>query len=197
MIFYTNGIVIQRESENPYRGIDGSGFSADSAENWYFNNDDELSAEFEPFYDENINRTFYGLRPCSFAAVCTDIGYIRRYIAESEKRGIRFRLLLCETELSDPLWKINIPAEDIVFLGYDYAYAGGDYYSALYNEIPFVFPQFEKILNSNRLFETPGDIGNYISARQKFERESPPYTIEAGDFIIYKLSEICRVNSIR
>ena len=38
------------------------------------------------------------------------------------------------------------------FLGYDYAYENGDNYSAVYNEMPHIFPEFE--LNQNGLFQT-------------------------------------------
>ncbi len=43
-----------------------------------------------------------------------------------------------------------------IFLGYDYAYAAGDNYSAVYNEIPFVFTQFQ--LNHYGLFQTREEI---------------------------------------
>ena len=32
-----NGIVVQEYSDNSYRGIDGSGFSEKSAQNWFLN----------------------------------------------------------------------------------------------------------------------------------------------------------------
>ena len=51
---YVNGIVIQKYVDNNYKGIDGSGFSENTGENWYFNNDEHLSELFEPFYDEHI-----------------------------------------------------------------------------------------------------------------------------------------------
>ena len=51
---YVNGIVIQKYVDNNYKGIDGSGFSESTGENWYFNNDEHLSELFEPFYDEHI-----------------------------------------------------------------------------------------------------------------------------------------------
>jgi len=58
MVMYRNGIIIQSLKDNGYKGVDGSGFSADSAENWYLNNYQDCS-DFEDYYDEYINRTFF------------------------------------------------------------------------------------------------------------------------------------------
>ena len=77
---FVNGLVVQKYIDNSYKGIDGSGFSYNTAQNWFLNFEDDVP---EPKFD------------------CPDF-----------KK---------------------------VFLGYDYAYAAGDNYSAVYNEIPFVF----------------------------------------------------------
>lgn len=63
-----------------------------------------------------------------------------------------------------------------IFLGYDYAYAAGDNYSAVYNEIPFVFTQFQ--LNQYGLFQTREEIEEYIVAREKFKLTHPPLMLE-------------------
>ena len=98
MVMYRNGIIIQSIKNNGYKGVDGSGFSADSAENWYLNNYQDC-ADFEEYYDEYINRTYYNTDEKSFVAVCNDWNYIEKYITESKKRGIPFRIILCETEI--------------------------------------------------------------------------------------------------
>ena len=126
---YTNGIVIQRYVENQYKGIDGSGFSEHTGQNWYFNDDETLSQVFEPYYDEHIGMTYWNLEPHSWVAACNTMHYIYRYIEESKKRGIPYRLLLCESEIPRPVMKT--PDCKRRFLGYDYAYAGGDNYSAV------------------------------------------------------------------
>ncbi|MCR5607872.1 MAG: hypothetical protein K6G26_02275, partial [Lachnospiraceae bacterium] len=75
-----------------------------------------------------------------------------------------------------------------VFLGYDYAYATGDNYSALYNEVPYIFSKFK--LNNNGLFETEEEIREYIKEREKFINENPPLTLESGDFTVIRLYEV-------
>lgn len=183
---YVNGIVIQKYVNNSYKGIDGSGFSENIGQNWYFNDDDQLSDIFEPFYDEYIGMTDWNLKDHSWVAACNNMDYITRYIAESRKRGIKYRLLLCESEIPNPIFDAS--ELKTKFLGYDYAYSNGDNYSAVYNEIPFVFPKFR--LNYNGLFDTEEEIKEYILERERFKKTHPPYTLEVGDFIIFKLYEV-------
>lgn len=68
------------------------------------------------------------------------------------------------------------------------AYENGDNYSAVYNEIPFVFTDFE--LNENGLFQTKEEILEYISKREEYEKAHKPYTLEVGDFTIFEVYEV-------
>ena len=183
---YVNGLVIQKYVNNPYKGIDGSGYCENTGQNWFFNYDSQLSELFEPFYDEHINRTYWNLEDHSWVAACNDMDYIKRYIAEAKKRNIRYRVLLCESEIPAPLF--DAAGLKTKLLGYDYAYSGGDNYSAVYSEIPYVFPQFK--LNCSGLFDTEEEILEYIHEREKFKKSHPPYTLEVGDFVIFRLHEV-------
>lgn len=183
---FVNGIIIQKDTDNKYRGIDGSGFSESTACNWFFNDDESVSAQFEPFYDEYIGKTYWNLEKHSWVAACNDIEYIYKYVKEAKKRGIKYRLILCETEIPEP--RFECPDCEKRFLGYDYAYASGDNYSAVYNEIPYVFPQFK--LNRYGLFQTKEEIDRYIAERERFIKDNPPYTLESGDFVAFKLYEV-------
>ena len=176
---YCNGIIVRRQSPQKYRGIDSCG---PQGENWYFYDD----PEFEPFFEENIELTYYDLPQGSRVAACTDTEYVRKYIEKSQKMGIPYRLILCETDIPQPQFD---PTDlEKTFLGYDYAYTGGDYYSAVYNEVPYVFPQFT--LNENGLFETEDEIRAYLIEREKYVSTHPPLTLEVGDFTVYKLWEL-------
>lgn len=181
-----NGIVVQKYSDNSYKGIDGSGFGEKTAQNWFLNYEKDISDCFEAYYDENIGKTYWDLSEHTRIAACNDMDYIYKYIKEAEKRNIRYRLLLCETDVSDP--RFDCPDFKKIFLGYDYAYAMGDNYSAVYNEIPFKFPQFE--LNQYGLFQTREEIEEYIAARERFKLTHPPLTLEEGDFVVFRLHEI-------
>ena len=179
---YTNGIIIKRRNDSPYRGIDETGF--DNGENWYLN--DIMPEKFEEYYDEHIELTYYDLTDYEWAAVCTDMDYIRQYIEESEKLGIEYRLILCESDIPRPT--MELPPCEKEFLGYDYTYVGGDYYSAVFSEVPAVFPQFR--LNKNGLFETEEEIRSYLAAREEFVRTHPKLTLEVGNFAVFRLWEI-------
>ena len=181
-----NGIVIQKYSDNSYKGIDGSGFSYQTAQNWFLNYEEDVSDCFEPYYNENIDKTYWNLDEHTWVSACTDMNYIYKYIKEAEKRNIKYRLLLCETDVPDP--KFDCPDFKKIFLGYDYAYAAGDNYSAVYNEVPFVFPQFQ--LNQYGLFQTREEIEKYLAAREQFIRTHPPLTLVVGDFVVFRLHEI-------
>ena len=184
---HVNGFIIQEYKERTYKGIDGSGFSEKSAKNWYLNDHEMYQEQFEPFYDEYIGKTYWNLKPHTWVAACTDLDYIYRYIEVSKELGIKYRVLLVKTEISMPTVEIDKELE-MEFLGYDYAYENGDNYSAVYNEIPFVFPEFE--LNQNGLFQTKEEIIEYISRREEYEKTHKPYTLEVGDFTIFEVYEV-------
>ena len=183
---YVNGFIVQKYVANSYKGIDGSGFSDNTGENWYLNNNDIFHEQFEPYYDENIGKTYWDLEPFTWVSACTDIDYINRYINVSKSIGIEYRILLVETEISQP--QMNYSGIKKHFLGYDYAYANGDNYSAVYNEIPFIFSKCK--LNDNGLFETEKEIHEYILLREEFKKTHKPSTLEEGEFIVFKLYEV-------
>ena len=86
---FVNGIVVQKCVDNPYRGIDGSGFSKKTGENWFFNYDESTSDIFGPYYDEYIGKSYWNLQSHSWIAACNDMEYIYKYVKEAEKRGIK------------------------------------------------------------------------------------------------------------
>ncbi|MBP3796845.1 MAG: hypothetical protein J6I46_03590 [Ruminococcus sp.] len=182
----TNGIIVQEYKDSPYRGIDGSGASDKTAQNWFLNFREDVSDSFEAYYDENIGKTYWNIKKHSRIAACNDMDYIYKYVREAEKLKIKYRMLLCETDVPDP--KFECPDLEKIFLGYDYAYTSGDNYSAVYNEIPFVFTQFK--LNKYGLFQTREEIEEYIAVREQFKLTHPPLTLEEGDFVIYRLHEV-------
>ena len=67
---FVNGYIIQKCVDNGYKGVDGSGFSPDTAENWYLNGVDGYSEEFEPYYDKEIIKEDWFLESHTFVGVC-------------------------------------------------------------------------------------------------------------------------------
>lgn len=172
-----NGIIIQRNQIGRYKGVEG--------DNWYLN--DKYPELFEEYFCENIEKSWYD---SDYVDVCTDIHFVEKYIELSRLNHIKFRVLLCETEKEKPniqnmVWKTR-------FIGYDYAYLGGSYYSAVLNDIcSGRIEQFKDyILNSNGLFDNITDLKDFISKREHYKRQYGNQLIEEGDFVIYKLYEI-------
>ena len=172
-----NGIIIQRNQIGRYKGVEG--------DNWYLN--DKYPELFEEYFCENIEKSWYD---SDYVDVCTDIHFVEKYIELSRLNHIKFRVLLCETEKEKP--NIQNMVWNTRFIGYDYAYLGGSYYSAVLNDIcSGRIEQFnDYILNSNGLFDNITDLKDFISKREHYKRQYGNQLIEEGDFVIYKLYEI-------
>ena len=169
-----NGIIVQKMSDDGYCGVDGK--------NWFLN---DMYLEMCDYFDEKIDISW---NDDDYVDVCNDISYIKKYIALSQINGIRFRLIMCETGRKRP----ELASTNILlyrkFIGYDYAYAGGSYYSAVKNDL-FLrkIEDFKKIeLNEYGLIRTEEDVKAFIELRRCKEDVS----IEKGDFIVYKLFEV-------
>ena len=172
-----NGIIFQRDDNRDYKGVEG--------DNWYLNN--IFSELLEDFFGENIEKSWYD---SNYVDVCNDYSFIEKYIELSKRENIKFRMLLCETDRLKPrLTNINWKTK---FIGYDYAYLGGSYYSAVYNDIYSKriqqFLYFK--LNCNGLFEHIENLNEFIRLREDMISQDNNMILEQGDFTIYKLYEI-------
>ncbi len=172
-----NGVIFQREENRAYKGVEG--------DNWYLN--DVYPDEFEKYFCGNIEKAWYD---SDFVDVCSDNSFIDKYIEFSVKAKISFRMLLVETSKMKPqMQNIKWKAE---FIGYDYAYAGGSYYSAVYNDVCSKridqFSVFE--LNRNGLFDDIDKLREFIALRERMIEQNKNLYLEQGDFEIYKLYEV-------
>lgn len=180
MKFYNNGFIIQKVNETsnkPYKGIE--------ADNWFFiYRNDKLKA----FYDENIGDE----RSCtddSYIECCNDKQFISDCIKYCANTDQKFRVLFCRTQLPTPEIGM-IPNMRLKFLGYDYAYSGGSYYSCVQNDLFRNFPEFGQIqLNSNGLLKNRQQLERFIELRSTVPEKYPRGTFECGNFIAYMLYE--------
>ncbi len=175
-----NGFIMQKRNETFYQGVEG--------DNWYLNYD--YSDEMDLFYKENIAKSWENT---NYIDVCNDMNYIHQYINISKDKDIEYRILLCMTDRNLPTMTLGTEM-DLFFWGYDYAYAGGSYYSAILNDIiSRRIPVFANIqLNNYGLFETYTEVINFVNIRQKIKRVdcSMKEYMEDGDFVIYKVFEV-------
>lgn len=175
-----NGIIMQKRGECLYQGIEGH--------NWYLNHGG--IKELDLFFYDNIEKAWEN---SIYVDACTDMKYIQRYIDISKKDNIDYRVLACITGKELP--RMSLSEEiDMNFLGFDYAYSGGSYYSAVLNEIIFQrIPLFANIqLNKYGLFEAYDKIIDFINLRKTVKQKdcNEEEYLEEGDFIIYKLYEL-------
>lgn len=110
---------MRRKEERFYQGVEG--------DNWYLYNDEDLYR----FLRENLDR---GDWDEDYVGVCIDMEFIYKYINISKIRNIDYRVLACVTD--KPFPQMELPSGiEMRFIGYDYAYAGGWYYSAIYEDV--------------------------------------------------------------
>ena len=176
-----NGYIIQRKPVSGYYGVDG--------DNWYLNYCSDKAC-FENFYDENIDKAW---DDPNCVDCCSDVEYMRCCIEESLKLGIEFRVLLCSTSRKKPVLEKNSLKKAGNVLGYDYAYSGGSYYSCVLNDIiSGRIQEFSGIhLNENGLFDSYEEAEAFKRFREKIKSANSNYEFEEGDFIIYKITEVC------
>lgn len=171
-----NGVIFQSKSEKKYQGVEG--------ENWYLN---ELEPNLEDYFCKNIEKSWYDSR---YVDVCADISFMEKYIKLSKEKNIKFRILLCETERCFP--KLEQIICNTKFIGFDYAYPGGSYYSAVNNDICSRRIKFFKKyqLNEYGLFNSCEALKKFIESRSDYMKKFGEEEIEGGDYVIFKLSEI-------
>lgn len=173
-----NGLIFQKKRDGGYMGVEG--------DNWYLN--DLYPNTIGIYFDENIAKSWYR---SDWVDVCNDIFFINEYINLSRMNKIDFRILLCETNCNFPI--INSNYNNTTYLGYDYAYAGGSYYSAIYSDLYCrkIEGLSEIQLNQNGLLDSEFEIDRFINKRNDLIRNCENVNMfELGDFIKYKLYQI-------
>lgn len=180
-----NGVIIQKKSDNFYQGIDG--------DNWPLYG--EGYSKLDEFFVEYIEKSWLDER---FVDVCDDMHYIEKYTEILREKNIEYRILLCETEKQFPQFDFK---GKLRFIGYDYAYAGGSYYSAVLNDVVSQrIPEFRGFkLNEHGMFETILEVERFVlqrtemrNSKNKTNRISENY-LEEGDFTIFKLYEFMEI----
>jgi hypothetical protein len=171
--FYPNGFLVIEDlpgiKETNYSGIYGIP--------WSLEDYDKSGKEFISMLSISSNP--------GTANVATNWDVVYRYWKKT-LQYVNVRLLFIETPLQLPI--IQKPEnEGWTFEGYDLAYASGDLYSAvqqdlLVKKIPSLVKWFIK-LNENRLFDTLEDVNAFAKSRQELTNG-----IETvGDFYIIRI----------
>lgn len=179
MELHKNGYIFQRDEKRIYKGVDG--------DNWCLNYCSHNSY-YEEYFNKNIDKVWENT---DYVDCCIDEEYICCCIEESLRQKIAFRVLLCLTCRKEPR-VLNKLKWNTHFLGFDYAYSGGSYYSAVLNDIISErIDEFKNFrLNSNGLFDTYEEVEQFALFRESIKKIHPDYFFEDGDFIIYEIMEV-------
>ena len=119
-----------------------------------------------------------------------------KYVQECLENNKSIRILYCETNAENLMFDetLNIFTKLGRFLGFDYAYGGDDFYSCVLNDLicrPELFKE-NSYLNEYGLLSSEYSSQQFISERNILKKESKdPYLFENGDYIIYKIFEVC------
>lgn len=192
IVLCKNGIVIKEKLnlKNEYLGIEGN--------NWFIDLEYEKIEEsqreyFHKYYCANVEMAW---RDQNYVDCCSDINHIYKYQDICQRNNIDYVTLFCESEKMNPIWenKKDYKIEDkLIFLGYDYAYAGGSFYSCVLNDVMSKrIDQFSHVkLNEYGLISTEEEMVAFIILREELKNKLEKYTFEEGEFIIYKLWQVC------
>lgn len=187
MIKYnSSGFLVKAVDRNAYKtycGVEGN--------TWCMRLKTEIGnfSELNSYYYNKIERNW---RNIDFVDLCTNIGYIKRYIMACKEANFDTQLLYCMTTKRYPENNIQpITNYNSLFLGYDYAYAGGTFYSCVFSDVYMNrIEEFSNIqLNDNGLISSEKDMLRFIKVREGLQ-ENKDLRIERGDFTIYKLWSI-------
>jgi hypothetical protein len=115
------------------------------------------------------------------------------YVNKCNDETIDTYTLYCEANTGFPgynkSWSKKYKVDEN-FLGYDYAYPGGIYYSCILNDLgrPNFFPnEYLNDLNQYGLFKDIDSVYRFIEKRNDMKKVMPYLTFEEGDFYIYKI----------
>lgn len=105
------------------------------------------------------------------------------------------RILYCETSAENLIFKPELSKEYgkiSNFLGFDYAYPSGSYYSAIANDVISrstpLSRQWKTALNQYGLFSTEESLYGLINDRKYAVSKDPfPYFYERGNFIAFRV----------
>ena len=92
-----------------------------------------------------------------------------------------------------PMYSVDLHgkiSEKCEFLGWDYSWINGDFYSCIYNDLSLkkeLFTSYLHILNKYGLFQTENEVDDFIRRRKKLKRLHPKEMFEVGRFYKVKV----------
>ena len=168
MNFYSNGFIVRDinvEKYGSYRGVDGT---------WW-----------NRYSDYSVNVDIYDEK---YVDVCTSLGSAIEYARYMQHEGNKVEILYCCSTIKQP--NINMDNKllesEFKFIGYDYAYQNGSFYSCVFFDIGRISELNHFIVNEYGLLQDEKEILSFVKKRNLLTK-SDKIRFESGGFIIYKL----------
>lgn len=173
---YPNGFIVNLRRPDIYENYYGvEGYS------WYLD---------EHGLDERINRHYTNV-----VQACTDWEYIKKYAPKCLDYGektlpydVELNILFCMSTVDNPSVEISDELlSRFTFIGYDYAVAGGSFYSCVFSDlVARKFKEFEHIqTNQYGLIDTLDVMLDFVDRRNPIAKGNMMF--EQGEQTIMKL----------
>lgn len=197
-----NGVIFQRRADGLWAWREGREYRGVDGDDWYLEDEfwDVREQPWRALRDRVVGylgaleeRSHFD--PGLLVAI-DDPSWMRLYAEASEALGVGYRMLLCETDLARPaMGDLGLECD---FLGYDCAWPGGDYCSAVLCDLVGgrVFELSDVPLNANGLIPTREAAEAFLWRRERLKARCPESFFEGGDFVVYRLSEVVAVPSV-
>ncbi|MDQ0913881.1 hypothetical protein [Paenibacillus sp. V4I5] len=188
MNFHSNGFIVKSIDNNQetYLGVDG--------DCWNIDEDTEgLEKQDRDYIKKYISQTIATSWLDEQAIdACCDLSFVNKYIKACINAKIDFQVLFCKTNRTKPsyLWNINEDTpENFRFIGFDYAYPGGSFYSCVFSDLYTKrIPELSFVgLNEHGLIPSEELLKQFIERRNELIEKDRVGRFEQGAFATYKL----------
>ena len=181
-----NGVIFQRRADGLWAWREGREYRGVDGDDWYLEDElwDVREQPWRALRDRVVGylgaleeRSHFD--PGLLVAI-DDPSWMRLYAEVSEALGVGYRMLLCETDLPRPaMGDLGLECD---FLGYDCAWPGGDYCSAVLCDLVGgrVFELSDVPLNANGLIPTREAAEAFLWRRERLKARYPESSFEGG-----------------
>lgn len=187
-MLYSNGLIVRAidKIHEKYLGVEGDCWNIDEDTEGI----DQQEGKFLNNYcSENVNISW---SDDNVVEVSCDINFVNRYVNAYLKANIQFIVLFCKTNKTIPNCHLNIENQtndNLIFIGFDYAYSGGSFYSCVFSDLfSKRIPELLDIeLNEYGLINSEEELSNFIKRRNELIINDEADMFEVGEFTVYKL----------
>lgn len=120
---------------------------------------------------------------------CNSIKFLNKYLDACINAQINFLVLYCKTNRTMPSYRQVDTTDNFRFLGYDYAYPGGSFYSCVFNDLYSrrIYELHNIELNEYGLISSEEMLIQFVERRNELVKYDQNSLFEQGHFVTYEL----------